>query len=87
VALNENDRRMNRLRRYLGCRTDSELAAKIDAKQPQISRWRTTGFPRSTGELVDKLIKIISKSKREITQLKKEIKALKQAPDENDNER
>ena len=79
---NENDRRMDRIRKLLNCMTDVELAKYLATNQPQISRWRNIGFHRSTAKLLDRLLAIISKLKRESAGLKKEIKALRQRPDQ-----
>ena len=65
AANNENDKRMDRIRKLLHCKTDVELAEYLETNQPQISRWRNTGFHRSTAKLLDSLLAIISKLKRE----------------------
>ena len=70
-------KRIDRIRKLLGIRTDIELGAHIGASQPQISRWRNTGFHVTTSKLLDELLKIISKKQKEINRLKREIKALK----------
>jgi hypothetical protein len=83
AAKYDNDRRMNRIRNLLQCKTDVELAQLLETNQPQISRWRNTGFPHSTAKLLDSLLAIVSKLKREVVGLKKEIKSQKQGPGEN----
>ncbi len=77
----DHNKRLNRIRKLLGLKTDVELADLIEAKQPQLSRWRKAGFSMSTGNLLDELVALISKLKREVTKLKKENKSLRQELD------
>ena len=72
-------KRIDRIRKLLGFRTDIELGAYLGAKQPQISRWRNTGFHATTSKLLDELLKIITQKQKEINRLKREIKAIKDA--------
>lgn len=74
-----NEKRMLRIRKLLGCKKDTELAKKLKTNQPQISRWRNTGFHESTTILLDHLLLIISRQKRELNRLKKELAELKQS--------
>ncbi len=75
----ENDKRVNRIRRALGCKVDAELASKLSTYQPNISRWRSKGFHPSTALLIDSLLSVIKFLKKEIAELKKEIAELKKA--------
>lgn len=75
---NVNEKRMKRIRKLFGFRTDVELAEFLGAQQPQISRWRNSGFHESTTKLIDELLKIISRHQREINNQKKQRKALEE---------
>lgn len=74
-----NDRRMDRIRHLLGFRIDPELAQYLKTNQPQISRWRNAGFAKSIANLIDSLLSIISIQRKEIIELKKELKSLKRS--------
>lgn len=67
----DNDLRMDRIRKLLDCETDVELAKALGTTQPRISRWRNVGFYKSTAELIDVLLTIINRQKKEIASLKK----------------
>jgi transcriptional regulator with XRE-family HTH domain len=66
-----NDKRVDRIRKLLGCKTDIDLAARLGTNQPQISRWRHKGLPPSTTALIDSLLGVITQLIREISLLRK----------------
>lgn len=72
------EKRVDRIKRLLECESDTELAARLGTQQPQIARWRKGNFSKSVAKLVDDMLLIISRLKREINKLKKEIKTLKE---------
>jgi hypothetical protein len=72
------DKMVDRIKKLLDCESDSDLARRLETQQPQIARWRRGEFSKSMGKLVDYLLLIISRMRREINRLKKEIEALKQ---------
>lgn len=73
------EKRVERIKRLLDCESDSELARRLETQQPQIARWKRGEFSKSMARLVDYLLLIISRLKRETNELKKEIKTLKQS--------
>ena len=75
----DNAKRMDRIRRLLGCSTDSELAEKLGTNQPQVSRWRKTGFYGSTQGLVDALLAVVGRLTKEVAALEKENARLKRS--------
>jgi hypothetical protein len=78
------DKRVNRIKKLMDCQSDSELARRLETQQPQIARWRRGEFSKSMARLIDYLLLIISRLKREINKLKKENKTLKQQDKSND---
>jgi transposase len=72
------DKMVDRIKRLLDCESDSDLARRLETQQPQIARWRRGEFSKSMGKLVDYLLLIISRMRREINELEKEIQTLKQ---------
>ncbi len=72
----DHNKRIDRIMKLLGIKKDAELAECINAKQPQISRWRSGGLSKSTAQFLDLHWSVISNMKREINRLKKEIKEL-----------
>jgi predicted transcriptional regulator len=75
------EKRIERIKRLLDCKSDSELARRLELKQPQIARWKRGEFSKSMAMLVDYLLSIISGLKREITKLKKENASIKKKPE------
>lgn len=59
----DNDKRIETIKKILGCRTDNQLASKINSHQPNISRWKKSGFSTATANLIDKLILVIEEQK------------------------
>lgn len=73
----DNEKRVEMLLKIAGVTKFGELAKIFKTNQPQISRWKINGFHGCTNEVIDFLLSVISKQKREINELKKEIKSLK----------
>ena len=70
------NKRIDRIRRLFGCRTDSELGELLGTQQPQIARWRKGDVAKTTASLIDGLLSLISKRNGEISRLKREIREL-----------
>ena len=75
---------IDRIKKLSGCTRDIDLAKLLDTNQPQISRWRNKGFHESTRTVIDFLLSIISKQKRELSKIKKELNELKASRGIND---
>lgn len=71
------NKRIDRIRRLFGCRTDAQLGELLGTTQPQIARWRKGDVAKTTANLIDGLLSLISKRNGEITRLKREIRELK----------
>lgn len=72
-----DQRRINRLKKLMGCNTDVEFAAFLKVNQPQVSRWKSVGFHESTAKIIDHLLSIIADQKKEIRMLKKKRRELR----------
>lgn len=81
----KSEKRIDKLRRLLGCKTDVELAKLLGSQQPQIARWRRGELRKSMVSLIDVLIGTVSGQKREINRLKKELAELKKACGDEDD--
>jgi hypothetical protein len=79
TSKSENEKRVDRIRRLLGCKSDVELAKKLETQQPQISRWRRGELSKSMVRLIDELVSTIGALKREKNRLKKELDDLKKS--------
>lgn len=51
--LDENKRRIERIKKILGIEQDQELAAACDTQHPRVSYWKNKGFHKSTAKLWD----------------------------------
>lgn len=71
------EKRVERIKQLLDCESDSELARRLETQQPQIARWKRGEFSKSMARLVDYLLSDVSRLKREIQRLEKEIKTIK----------
>jgi len=71
------NKRIDRIRRLFECKTDAELGERLGTIQPQIARWRKGDVAKTTANLIDGLLSLISKRNGEITRLKREIRELK----------
>lgn len=78
-----NEKRVKRIRRLLKFKSDTELADYLETKQPQISRWRNTGFHQTTANLIDTLLSIISELQKQLADAKRENKHLKKELQDN----
>ena len=63
--MSASEKRIDELKKLLGCKTDSDLARRLpSATKQQVWRWRYTGFHGSaTEELIDELIKLARKKR------------------------
>lgn len=57
----DNYDRIEIIKKFLDCKTDNQLASKINSHQPNISRWKKDGFSSATTNLIDELISVIEK--------------------------
>lgn len=69
-----NEQRMKRIKGLAGVKEYQDLAPLFGTNQPQISRWKSSGFAGSVNFVIDFLLSVISKQKREINKLKKQLK-------------
>ena len=54
--MDDNARRVERIKKALGCKTDAELAERIQSHRPNVTRWKTRGFYPVQANLVDALL-------------------------------
>lgn len=66
-----NTKRIDKIKGLFSIETDEELATYLNTTQPQISRWRKSGMPTSTKNLIDMLLLFIKRLKRKIRNLEK----------------
>lgn len=85
ITKSEHEKRIDKLKRLLGCKTDVELAKLLGSQQPQIARWRRGELRKSMASLIDVLLGAVSKQKREINRLKKELGELNKTCGDEDN--
>jgi tRNA(Phe) wybutosine-synthesizing methylase Tyw3 len=73
----EHEKRIDKFKKLLGCKKDIELAKLLETQQPQIARWRRGGIRKSMASVIDVFNKTVSRNKRKINSLKKELAELK----------
>jgi hypothetical protein len=62
--MKKNERRVERIKAALGCRTDIELAKLLKSYPPNISRWKKRGFYPAIANLIDELLSRVDKKSK-----------------------
>lgn len=81
--MEENKRRVERIKKALGCKTNTALAKRIGSHAPNITRWRKQGFYPSMAGLIDELIKEGTKLTKRIKELEREFSSVQRHSDIN----
>ena len=52
----EATKRIEKLKEKWGCKSDAELAQRLEIKPQQITKWKVNGFPAYVGRLIDEIL-------------------------------